>query len=170
MRVCAADLLRSSLQLLRHGVRILRRQKTNPPRNRRCGIDVSMSPCRDYGWRAVAPEECTATDVYLVRYRLYRSARDKRRARYFESRSTRPSDHGSKNAGQRRSGQKSLGESRSSYVARRSEIRNGITRRLRVVARQSAAVRSLFPLSRRAVLADFRQDRPPADSRMDFGR
>src|SRR5947207_9751115 len=83
-----------------------------------CGIGVSVSPCRDHGWRAVASEECFAADVHLVRYRLHCASRDQRCARHFESRSARPSDNGSKNAGQWRTGQKSLVKYRPSNPAR----------------------------------------------------
>src|SRR6184192_1391442 len=63
-----------------------------------------------------------------------------RAARYFESRSTRAPNHGLENARQWRGGEKSLVEHRPSHQARRSEIRNGLARRLRMVVRQSSQV------------------------------
>ncbi len=63
-----------------------------------------------------------------------------------------------KTPGKRRSRKEPLVEHQPPHFARRSEIRDGIARRLRVVTRQGAALQSPFTLSRSVVLADFRPD------------
>ena len=55
-------------------------------------------------------------------------------------------------------------------LRRRSEIRHGLARRLRVVARQSAALQAPLPVSCRALLPNFRQDRPAPNCGMDSCR
>src|SRR5437867_10836209 len=95
----AADLLRSSLQLLRYRVRILRREKADTERDCRCSSGVSLSAGRNHRRRAFAAEERIAADVDLVRCRTHSPARNQRRALYLESRSARPSDQVYKNGG-----------------------------------------------------------------------
>src|SRR5437763_8376135 len=99
--VRASDVLKSALQLLRYRVRLLRGKETNSDRDCKYCRRVSLSFGRDHWRRAVAPEERVAVDVDVVRRRLYCSARNRRRPRYLERRSTPPSDRGFENAGQR---------------------------------------------------------------------
>src|SRR4030095_7479594 len=169
MRLCAADFLRSALQLLRYRVRLLRGEETNTKGDRGCCGSVSLSSHRDHRWRTVAPEKCAAVDVDVVRRGLHGIAGDQRGARYFESRSARPSDHGFENAGERRSGKEPLVEHRPSHIARRSEVCDGIARRLRMVARKGRALRSSFTLPCGTLLTDFRPNRSPPNRGMDIG-
>src|SRR5213078_3536521 len=101
MCVRASDILQSALQLLRYRVRLLRGKETNSDRDCEYCRRVSLSFGRDHRRRAVAPEERVAVDVDVVRRRLYCSTRNRRRTRYLEGRSARPSDHGFENAWQR---------------------------------------------------------------------
>src|SRR6266566_7549203 len=128
MRFCAADFLQSALQLLRHGVRLLRREETNAEGDRRCRGGFSLPFRRDHRWRAVIAEERAAVDVDFGGRESHSPTRDKRRARYLESRSARPPDYGFENAWKRRSGKEPLVEHRPSHLARRGEVCDGITR------------------------------------------
>src|SRR5207237_3937285 len=74
------------------------------------------------------------------------------------------------NARQRRSRKESVVEHRSPDQARRSEIRNGVARRLRMVARQSGEIRFNQTLPCGFVFADLWPDRSAPDRGMDSGR
>src|SRR5205085_12325188 len=99
LRLRAPDVLRFALQLLRHGIRLLRREKADPQWDRRSGGRIRLSTGGDHRGGTVAAKKCAATDDDAGRRRSYGIARDERRPRYLGGRSTCAPNHGSKNAG-----------------------------------------------------------------------
>src|SRR4029077_19240726 len=63
VRFRAPNILRSAVQLLRYGVRLLRGEQTKPGRNSGHGRGVSVSRGRNYRRRTVVAEERDAADV-----------------------------------------------------------------------------------------------------------
>src|SRR5271166_6305364 len=122
MRLCASDVLRSAMHLLRYSLRLLYRYKNVVVGDRRTRARIRMSACRDHRRRTASAKERIAADDRTLRSRQTCLDRNERGARYFRDRSARASDHGPENSRKRRIGSEPLRKHRLSDGARRSEI------------------------------------------------